>query len=222
MKLANLLLAAASLSAACGGRDPRGVDTSAASADSVAPGDSAGASATAETNCGTDPVLQPGQGVGDVRLGEPLSALRARCALRDSTYVVLGDWSGEVRQADTVHVWLAMVNGRRVRIGTSDGIVDAITVSSPVFHTADSVRVGTNVTYFRDRPSARFLQPDHLPIRYPVWLEDRCGITFYLSAFLQPAPQTVEEIYTVADVRDWPDSIRVMEIMLSPCQPDEP
>jgi hypothetical protein len=111
-------------------------------------------------------------GIGPVRVGMPLDALRAACPeARDTT------WRGEEGMKETGIV--VMPGGRRVLAVTADSAVARIVIDQPGVRTAAGVQVGSTVADLRGRFGR--MCAGRGEGRVAVWFPNQPGLSFGLD-----------------------------------------
>jgi hypothetical protein len=112
-------------------------------------------------------------GIGPVRVGMPVSALRSACPeARDTT------WKGEEGTTETGLV--ALPGGRRVVAITSGGTVQRIVIDQPGLHTAGGDSVGTSVGELRG--SYGRMCAGRSERQVAVWFPNAPGLSFALDS----------------------------------------
>jgi hypothetical protein len=130
-------------------------------------------------------------GVGAMEIGDAQDAFRTRCiVLSDSTAADPGD--GTVRGTVVVGV-----NGVPVEVQIADGRVYRVTVSNPLFRTADGMGPGVSFVRLLDWPGAVVLEGEH---DLSVVVNAHCGLYFRITKPATP-PQSLAL---------WADVVRAM------------
>jgi hypothetical protein len=197
------------LSACSGGDDGPADDTAATSAPPAATSPavgntgagttpSASSSASSPPSCGVDGrTTLTGSGVGALRIGTSLSQIRSRCmVLSEDTAAAGPEGQKEHRLVvvtGSVSTTVTLVNNRVWRLH----------VASPVFRTADSLGVGTQVNKLRG-PNARLARGEGTF----VLRRDHCGLSFQLGPGVPATAQTLDAV---------PDSVRVSRVLVIGC-----
>jgi hypothetical protein len=195
----------------CSGTDEATDDTTAASGPSAAiPPVDGSASAGTTTSASTRPTPSPlpscgvsggttltGSGIGALRIGVSAAQIRSRCmVLSEDTAAPGPEGQKEHRLivvTGSVNTTATLVNNRVWRLQ----------VASPVFRTADSLGVGTQVSELRG-PNARLARGEGTY----VLRRDHCGLSFQLGRGVPATAQTLEAV---------PDSVRVSRVLVIGC-----
>lgn len=144
-----------------------------------------------------------GDGIGRLRVGASLTAVRAECAI--------------VR--DTTGLDVEGMQQRRIAVDLRRDTVEAVVVDDRVwrvhldgaaFRTADGLGVGSTVAELRDGRTARVLAGEGAMF---ITLADRCGISFRLGG----VPFGPER-----PVADLPGDGRVVEVLAFGCESSQP
>lgn len=142
--------------------------------------------------------------LGDVRIGQTVADLSARCTVVRDTTAQRGEGQSArvidvVVGPDTVEA--EIVNDRIWRIG----------IVSPAFRTADSLGVGTRLPVLLAQPGARPLSGEG---RVFVMTQSHCGLSFQLSI---ADTGSAAGRWTVDDLRRLPDVIDVTRVLIVGC-----
>lgn len=149
--------------------------------------------------------------IGPLYIDEALAALRVRCPAVGDTSVAAYGSSGALPALRLV------VLGAPIIIRHNGSKVTALHVESPVFHTNDSLGVGSSVGRFRGVSGIRVAKAD---TTNGATLLDRrrCGVAYELSAWPQGVPPAdTTPLVRGPELASWPDSIVVRGVTVSGC-----
>ncbi len=148
-----------------------------------------------------------GQHVGSLQLGMSADSAIALCASARDTIAY--------EEGDPTRVLLATMGGDTLRIRITENSVNSIMVESPLFATADSLKVGVPLSRLLSIPN---LQGDFGEGDFFVWSDDApwCGLSFRLDDATARALSGTESDVRVM-LQPYAGSGRVSAILVRGC-----
>ena len=147
--------------------------------------------------CG-DPILTD-EGIGALRIGMPVSAVRIACSVLRDTIVT--DMEGMPSRRVTIAVGADSAHGEIV-----DDKLWRVSVVSPGFRTADSLGVGSSIARFKSIKGAHAVRGEGAVY---AAIPSHCGMSFQLTGF-KPASGAVV-------LANLPPSVTVLRVFIFGC-----